>query len=87
MTLDSHTAASLLATGVHGVVAYIGTSIFCVVAEQPAWLLPIFCAAVSTLPGFIKIYRDHRLKHALAEVERQKRRAEIAEARLAKDPA
>lgn len=84
MTLDSQTA--ILSTGVHGVVAYVGTSIFCVVVEQPAWL-PILCSILAASPSAYRVLQDRRLRNALAEVEKQRHRAEIAEARIVKESA
>lgn len=80
MTFDSPSA--VVSAGVHGVVAWVGTSIFCVVVEQP-WWLPLLAALIASAPSLYKVLNDHRLKNALAETERQKRRAEAAEAKLA----
>lgn len=71
---------------IRGVLGFTGGCLYSVVVAQPTWL-PLACAFIAAFPSAWRIYRDHRLKHALAETERQKRRAELAEAKLAEKPA
>jgi hypothetical protein len=85
MTFDANPDA-VISMCLHASIAYVGTTLFCVVADQPYWLA-LVCAAISAAPSAWRVVKDNRLKVALAEADRQRRRAEAAEARLTRNPA